>query len=118
MRKNESEKVSDALSKLGLKLMTVDASQTFYKYSTTVKNQVQTKPLDECINPEEKRKIIGDAFMHVAEAEIKKLNLDPSQVFLAQGTLRPGTILFHYVHVDTLQPVIICRQSVMALQTL
>ena len=42
--------------------------------------------------PEEKRKIIGDTFMRVAEKAIAKFNLQPEEVFLAQGTLRPDLI--------------------------
>jgi hypothetical protein len=38
--------------------------------------------------PEQKRRIIGDTFMRVADVAIKDLNLKPEDVFLAQGTLR------------------------------
>lgn len=44
------------------------------------------------INPEEKRKIIGDTFVKVANETIKELKIDPDDVFLAQGTLRPDLI--------------------------
>lgn len=44
------------------------------------------------INPEEKRKIIGDTFLKVANETMRELNLDPKDVFLAQGTLRPDLI--------------------------
>jgi hypothetical protein len=30
--------------------------------------------------------------MRVAEAELRKLNLNPEEMFVAQGTLRPGNI--------------------------
>jgi GMP synthase (glutamine-hydrolysing) len=42
--------------------------------------------------PEEKRKIIGDTFMRVAEAALRDLHLQPEDVYLAQGTLRPDLI--------------------------
>ena len=42
--------------------------------------------------PEEKRKIIGDTFMRVAEKAVAQFNLKPEDVFLAQGTLRPDLI--------------------------
>ncbi len=44
------------------------------------------------VNPEVKRKIIGDTFMRVSEKAICDLNLRPDDVFLAQGTLRPDLI--------------------------
>lgn len=91
MRKDESKKVKEALENLGIKLIVVDATDTFSKSSTIIKG-AQTKILSETIHPEEKRKIIGDTFMHVAEEETKKLGLQPSEVYLAQGTLRPDLI--------------------------
>ena len=47
-----------------------------------------------CMNtdPEEKRKIIGDVFIKVAEQVIANLNLNEEDVFLVQGTLRPDLI--------------------------
>ena len=49
-------------------------------------------PLKSCVEPEQKRRIIGDTFMHVAEAAIRDLDLSPEDVYLAQGTLRPDLI--------------------------
>jgi len=91
MRKDESSKVEKALGVLGLHLIVVDASETFYNATTTIRGHL-TKILKETTNPEEKRKIIGDTFMKVAEQEVRKLGLDPNQVYLAQGTLRPDLI--------------------------
>jgi len=91
MRKEESKKVKEALEKQGLKLDVVDASETFYTAKTLIKT-IETLPLNQTCNPEQKRKIIGDTFMKVAETEIKRLNLDPSEIFVAQGTLRPDLI--------------------------
>lgn len=51
-----------------------------------------TKLLCQTMNPEEKRKIIGDVFVRVANDVITELNLRPEEVFLAQGTLRPDLI--------------------------
>ena len=51
-----------------------------------------TKLLCQTINPEEKRKIIGDVFVNVANEVIAELKLKPEDVFLAQGTLRPDLI--------------------------
>jgi GMP synthase (glutamine-hydrolysing) len=43
-------------------------------------------------NPEEKRQIIGDTFMTVADEAVAGLNLPVDKVILAQGTLRPDLI--------------------------
>lgn len=51
-----------------------------------------TKMLCQTMNPEEKRKIIGDVFVKVANEVIADLNLRPDEVFLGQGTLRPDLI--------------------------
>eukprot|EP00053_Salpingoeca_punica_P013825 m.125252 g.125252 ORF g.125252 m.125252 type:complete len:665 (-) comp16314_c1_seq3:1229-3223(-) len=88
MRKNESALVTESLKRLGLAVTVVDASKTFLQ--STLPNS--TKILSEVVAPEEKRKIIGDAFIRVAEAELQKLSLDLDHVFLAQGTLRPDLI--------------------------
>lgn len=91
MRKEESSKVKTALNSIGLDLVVVNASERFYSATTTI-NGKETKPLNLTGHPEEKRKIVGDTFMKVTEEEIRKLNLDPDQIFIAQGTLRPGTV--------------------------
>lgn len=51
-----------------------------------------TKMLCQTMNPEEKRKIIGDVFVKVANEVIADLNVRPDEVFLGQGTLRPDLI--------------------------
>ncbi|TGZ71762.1 hypothetical protein CRM22_002467 [Opisthorchis felineus] len=43
-------------------------------------------------NPEEKRRIIGDTFMRVAQETWTELNLDADSLLLCQGTLRPDLI--------------------------
>eukprot|EP01133_Synstelium_polycarpum_P004306 gene4306-5029_t len=91
MRREESSKVERALSVLGLRLIVVDASETFYNATTMIRG-VRTPILCETVHPEEKRKIIGDTFMKVADDEVRKLGLRPEDVFLAQGTLRPDLI--------------------------
>ena len=91
MRLKESEIVAHDLKVIGLDLKVVNASQNFYNASTTI-NNVQTGILKETVQPEVKRKIIGDTFMRVADEVIKNLGLDPENVFLAQGTLRPDLI--------------------------
>jgi GMP synthase (glutamine-hydrolysing) len=92
MRKDESKNVIEALGRVGLKIHHVDASQQFFSGTTKLNNGTQTKRLDETAEPEEKRKIIGDTFVHVAQREIEKLGLKFDEVLLAQGTLRPDLI--------------------------
>ncbi|XP_041479514.1 GMP synthase [glutamine-hydrolyzing]-like [Lytechinus variegatus] len=100
MRRNESQLVEESLSRLGLKLKVVNASQSFYNGTTAVpvdktdpKSPKRiTKTLNLTINPEEKRKIIGDTFMHIADEVCMELNLKPEDTILAQGTLRPDLI--------------------------
>ncbi|CAH0388779.1 unnamed protein product [Bemisia tabaci] len=100
MRKNESKMVESSLSALGLKLRVINAGFQFLHGTTT------TMPLDKRVpsrlhvtkmlcmtsDPEEKRKIIGDVFVSVANDVIEELKLKPEEVFLAQGTLRPDLI--------------------------
>uniref|UniRef100_A0A5K3FG57 GMP synthase (glutamine-hydrolyzing) n=2 Tax=Mesocestoides corti TaxID=53468 RepID=A0A5K3FG57_MESCO len=44
------------------------------------------------VNPEEKRKIIGDVFVRVAQETWQQLKLNPDEFLLCQGTLRPDLI--------------------------
>ncbi|GIY84794.1 GMP synthase [Caerostris darwini] len=100
MRKMESVQVEMSLKKLGLKLRVLNASQNFYNGSTTVPadrkdpngRKRDTPLLCMTTDPEEKRKIIGDTFMRVANEIITDLNLRPEETLLGQGTLRPDLI--------------------------
>jgi GMP synthase (glutamine-hydrolysing) len=79
MRKGESAEVEASLKKLGADhLYHIDASEKFLT------------ALHGVHDPERKRALIGDMFMLVQEAEVKKLGLDDA--FLAQGTLYPDMI--------------------------
>jgi len=89
MRKDESLKVKNALEKIGIDLHVVDASEDFYNGKTTVHGK-EIGPLKETIHPEEKRNIIGDMFMRVAEKALQEFELQ--ETFLVQGTLRPDLI--------------------------
>jgi len=65
----------------------VDASEEFYNAVTEINKggeKVKTKKLNETIDPEEKRKIIGDTFMHVAQREITDLGLSIENVYLGK----------------------------------
>ena len=58
-----------------LKISAVNASHTFYTAHTNVpidpsdpmSRKVKTRPLNQTIHPEEKRRIIGDTFMKVEQ---------------------------------------------------
>jgi len=74
MRKGESEEVAKNLKKLGAThLFLIDARDRFLE------------PLKGVSDPEEKRKIIGDRFIHVQEEEVAKHI--SGNYYLAQGTL-------------------------------
>lgn len=100
MRKDESKQVEQSLKKIGLKLRVIEAAHTFYNSTTIIPTpqpdgsirKVKTKILCQTVAPEEKRKIIGDTFMHVANDLVEELNLKPEEVYLGQGTLRPDLI--------------------------
>ena len=80
LRKNESDEVAAVFGPEGpydLNFIRVDAHEAFYNR------------LKGVIDPEQKRKIIGEEFIRVFEAEAKKIG----QVdFLVQGTIYPDVI--------------------------
>jgi GMP synthase (glutamine-hydrolysing) len=80
MRKNESLDVIEQFKKMGLSdnFHFRDASEAFLS------------ALKDAIDPEVKRKIIGETFIKVFEEESKKLSFE--NVLLAQGTIYPDTI--------------------------
>jgi len=80
MRKDESKKVKEALEKIGLKLELIDASEDFYD------------AVGNSIDPEFKRKTIGDVFLTKAKQLMIDRGFNPDEVFFAQGTLRPDLI--------------------------
>lgn len=112
MRKNETTQVEQSLSQLGLTLRVVRAAHNFMEgtttlaaetatNSTTLNNKTAatigarpklTKMLCATTSPEEKRKIIGDVFVRVANDAMTEMGLKPEDVFLGQGTLRPDLI--------------------------
>ena len=82
LRKNEFSKVQHTLrDRLGLNLIAVDASERFLS------------ALRGVTDPEQKRKIIGNEFIEVFEAEAQRLGQGTSAPdFLVQGTLYPDVI--------------------------
>ena len=76
MRLNETKFVSSMLDDLGVQYKVIDASKRFYE------------GLRGVIDPEEKRKIIGELFIRVFEEEARKYG----GKFLVQGTIAPDWI--------------------------
>ena len=77
LRKNEYEEVLEQYSGMGLNVKGVDSSKLFIE------------SLDGVIDPEKKRKIIGNTFVKVFEEESKKIE---NAKWLAQGTIYPDVI--------------------------
>ncbi len=77
LRQDEYEQVLAAYKEIGLNVRPVRAADTFYKKLAGV------------TDPEQKRKIIGNEFINVFDAEAKKT---PNTKFLVQGTLYPDVI--------------------------
>ncbi|HVP63719.1 MAG TPA: glutamine-hydrolyzing GMP synthase [candidate division Zixibacteria bacterium] len=82
LRKNEFAKVQENLrTKLGLNIDAVDASDRFLSKLAGV------------IEPEKKRKIIGNEFIEVFDAEAHRVERESGHVdWLVQGTLYPDVI--------------------------
>jgi GMP synthase (glutamine-hydrolysing) len=80
MRKDESRQVVEEFERFGLSanLQFVDASERFLG------------ALAGAIEPERKRRVIGDTFVQVFEDEVRRLDL--GEMVLAQGTIYPDTI--------------------------
>lgn len=76
LRKNEPEEVVKMLKSLGLNLKFVDASKEFYS------------ALKGVVEPEQKRKIIGEKFIRVFENVAKEVKAE----YLIQGTIAPDWI--------------------------
>ena len=81
VRKNEAESIKKKLEEHHFKnFHVVDASEEFLE------------ALKGVYEPEEKRKIIGEMFIKVQESELNKLNLNPEEWIVGQGTIYPDTI--------------------------
>ncbi|MFH1132952.1 MAG: glutamine-hydrolyzing GMP synthase [Nanoarchaeota archaeon] len=78
MRTDESQGVLAAMGSLGLGLDFIDESERFFAALAGV------------TDPEEKRRVIGEAFVEVAQEAM--LGLDSEEWLLAQGTIYPDTI--------------------------
>ncbi len=77
LRKGEFESVLSQYENMGLNIIGVDKSKQFLDN------------LKDVTDPEEKRKIIGNTFIHVFDEEAKKIK---NAKWLAQGTIYPDVI--------------------------
>jgi GMP synthase (glutamine-hydrolysing) len=78
LRKNEGEQVAAAFrGNLGAELITVEASEEFFS------------ALKGVTEPEQKRKIVGEKFIRVFEAQAKQFG---QPRFLVQGTIYPDVV--------------------------
>lgn len=81
LRLNERDQVEKFLKDAGFtNLYVEDASDLFFK------------KLENIFAPEEKRAIIGETFLQVQKEVVKKLNMNPDEWLLGQGTIYPDTI--------------------------
>jgi len=76
MRKNESKNVKNVMERMGLNFHYIDASEEYYK------------SLKGVIDPEKKRKIIGEKFIRIFEKVAKEEKIE----YLVQGTIAPDWI--------------------------
>lgn len=76
MRKNESQEIKNMFNELGINIRIVDASSEFFD------------ALKNVLDPEEKRKIIGEKFIRVFERVAREVGAK----FLVQGTIAPDWI--------------------------
>ena len=92
MRKDESDRICEVLGDLGLThLVRVDAKEMFFHDTVEVEDRV-LGPLTSLVDPEEKRRLIGEIFLRALREAALGLDLDFDQAFWAQGTLRPDLI--------------------------
>ncbi len=85
LRYREAEQVQEMFADLDIPIITVDAKELFLG------------KLQDVVDPEEKRKIIGNTFIEVFEEKAKAAD---DATFLAQGTLYPDVIESVSVHGD------------------
>jgi len=81
MRKNETKIVEQAFKEVGVdNVDVVDAQSIFFAQ------------LEHVIDPEEKRKIIGDLFINIQEKKLNEITTGNDDWVLGQGTIYPDTI--------------------------
>ena len=92
MRKNESDIVCENLKKLGMKNLIRENAKDYFLNTIVETEEGPIGPLSKTVDPEKKRRIIGEIFIQIANNVIERLGLDKEKTFIAQGTLRPDLI--------------------------
>jgi len=88
MRQNETESVEKTFKNLGVNIVAINAQERFLK------------KLKGVVDPEQKRKIIGEEFIRVFEEAARKIRAD----YLIQGTIYPDRIESGFrKHSDTIK---------------
>jgi GMP synthase (glutamine-hydrolysing) len=90
LRKKEHEVIA-YLNSLGYNINVLDKKDLF-KHGKTIIDGKETKELYQVIEPEQKRKIIGDCFIRTVDGYFDELGLKQEECLLVQGTLRPDLI--------------------------
>ncbi len=81
MRKNEAQEVKEMLSKAGFDNLHIEeASEKFLE------------TLEGVFSPEKKRILIGENFLNLQSEIAERMNLNPEEWLLGQGTIYPDTI--------------------------
>jgi hypothetical protein len=80
----------------GLYFQTVSAGLKFFDATTSNKEGNLTLPLCRTVNPEDKRRIIGDTFVKVADRTANDLNLTWDNLLLGQGNF---TYCFFFINI-------------------
>ncbi|PAV82858.1 hypothetical protein WR25_21133 [Diploscapter pachys] len=91
MRLDESEAVVKSLNAIQLNVYKYDFSQ-FFLNNTESGSPEDAIKLDQAVQPEKKRHIIGNTFIRAKDLVMKELRLNQAEYFFAQGTLRPDLI--------------------------
>ncbi len=92
MRHEESDTVCKALALQGLTHLThLKVEDVFLNATTEIDGEV-VGPLRMLMDPEAKRRLIGDTFFKLTQEAILGMHLDLEKTFIAQGTLRPDLI--------------------------
>ena len=92
MRKNESDLVCENLKALGMKNLIRENAKDYFFNTVVETEDGPIGPLVKEVDPEKKRRIIGEIFIQIANQVIERLGLDKENTFIAQGTLRPDLI--------------------------
>ena len=92
MRKNESDIVCENLKKLGMKNLIRENAKDYFFNTIVETEEGPIGPLVDTVDPEKKRRIIGEIFIQIANQVIERLGLNKENTFIAQGTLRPDLI--------------------------